>query len=875
MAVMRKSVTRLFTQFQPDHYTLEIDLDESGLRFAGRVVITGRKVGRPSKRLTFHANGLKVTSGKISFHGKKGVEDRTVTRLNLQKSMHEVRLHTEGLLYPGEYTVEMTFEAPINRGMTGIYPCFFKDGTDEKKLFATQFESHHAREAFPCVDEPEAKATFDLTLTTAEGIEVLSNTPIKNQTTNSARLTTTFERTPRMSTYLLAFVTGELNRKTAHTKSGVEVSTWATVAQPVSSLNFALDVAVKSIEYFEDYFGVPYPLAKSDHVALPDFSSGAMENWGLITYRERVLLAYDGDTGQSTKEQIALVVAHETSHQWFGNLVTMRWWNDLWLNESFANMMEYQCIDSFFPEWHVWDSFVAGEGLSAFRRDATYGVQAVRTDVHHPDEISSLFDPSIVYAKGGRLLYMLKNYIGDDAFRRGLTAYFNKHAYGNTTGDDLWAALSEASGKDVGAFMTPWLTRSGFPMLTVGQEYDGDNTLIISQQQFLDDPTKADVTRVWPVPLFASATLQLRGEKQNEVEPTEIITSSQVKYSLKQSAPVLLNTASRGHYLVRYTSESTLPFIREQIRTQTLSEADRLMALNAASMFARAGYDNFASALSLLSAYENETSEPVWDMMALIVGESRRFIDLDSTLETALKKLSDELASKQIARLGWNEKPGESSADQKLRGLVISLGLYAEDQTLVKHATDMFYAAKDDAIKLPAELRGLIMVVPIRAGDDVAFEYLLDLHDATQNSDMKNDVADALTSTRSGERAERLLGRLKNADLIKPQDADRWLVSLLRNRYTRSVAWQWMVDNWDWLEETYKHDKSYDYLPRYAASCVNTAEYQQKFDDLFLSKIDQPLLKRNIELGREEIATRVAWLARDLASVQTYFKADR
>lgn len=870
---MNKTVSRLYKSFQPEHYQLTIELDEAAMRFSGRVIITGKKVGRPSKRLTFHANGLKVTSGTITVRDKKGERKVPVSRINHQKTMHEARLHTDTLLYPGAYTVEMTFEAPITKGMTGIYPCFFKDGETEKKLFMTQFESHHAREAFPCIDEPEAKAVFDLTLITDDGVEVLSNAPVESQSrvarreprdsaglsaTRDSRLETRFEPTPRMSTYLLAFVTGELHQKSAQTKSGVDVNVWGTVAQPASSFDFALDVAVKSIEYFEDYFGVAYPLPKADHVAVPDFSSGAMENWGLITYRERVLLAYDNDTGQSTREQIALVIAHETSHQWFGNLVTMRWWNDLWLNESFANMMEYQCVDSFYPEWHVWDGFVSGEGLSAYRRDAIYGVQSVRTDVHHPDEISSLFDPSIVYAKGGRLLYMLKNYVGEAAFRKGLSAYFSAHAYGNTEGDDLWAALGEASGKDIGAFMTPWLTRSGFPVLHITQ--DGKQ-IELRQEHFLDDPAKADPQRIWPVPLFA-----------DKPALPKLLTKPVTKFSIPTSEVVMLNTGSRGHYLVHYASDKQLDAVVAKIGRGELDVADRLTLLNSASMFAHAGYDSFDKALSLLDAYRAEASEPVWDMLGLILGESRRFVDLDESIEPQLKKLSASIAATQIARLGWDEREQDTSADQKLRGTVLGLGLYAEVPELIAEATTRFAAYKETSAALPAELRGLIMCIPVKNGDDAAIDFLVAQHDSTQNSDLKSDISDALCATREPKQAAKLLERLKDSKLIKPQDADRWLVYLLRNRYTRATAWQWMVDNWSWLQETYEHDKSYDYLPRYAASCVNTPEYAAKFHELFDSKLDQPLLTRNITLGAEEIATRVAWLTRDLKAVQDFFK---
>jgi aminopeptidase N len=854
-----KSAVRLYTQFQPASYNVSFTIDEAANHFSGSVTISGKKVGRPSKRLTFHQNGLNITAASIVRADKKqGSVTIPVSRINRQKKLHEVRLHTEELLYPGEYAVQLEFDASITAGMTGIYPCFFKDGDTEKQLIMTQLESHYAREAFPCIDEPEAKAVFTLTLTTRAGVQVLSNTPVATQNTKDNLLTTTFEPTPRMSTYLLAFVFGDLQRATTTTARGTEVNIWATTAQPANSMDFALDVAKRSIEFFEDYFQTEYPLPKADHVACPDFSAGAMENWGLITYRERVLLAYPNETAQSTLEQIALVITHETSHQWFGNLVTMRWWDDLWLNESFANMMEYQAVDSMFPEWHIWDEFVSSEGLSSLRRDAIAGVQAVKTEVNQPDEISTLFDPSIVYAKGGRLLYMLKNYIGDEAFREGLSSYFRVHAYGNTEGSDLWASLSEASGKDIAAFMNPWLTRSGFPLVSVTQ--DG-NHVTLDQEQFLDDPSKADKERVWPVPLFTNVSGQPDefGVKRREL-------------TLPTADPMFVGTNARGQYLVRYTTDAHQQAMVEHIRSKQFGEADRLMLLNGASMQARAGYQPYGNVLSMLDAYADETSEPVWGIIALVTGEARRFIDQDPGLEDRIKPFIDRLVATQVARLGWEAQDGESAADQKLRALVLSLAAYAENEAVVTKATQMFADYKDKQVALPAELRTLVWVIPVKNGNDAAFDFLINLHDTTQNSDLKGDACDALTATRDPKRAEQLLTRLKDPKVIKPQDLDRWLVYLLRNRYVRDTAWDWLVANWGWLETTFANDKSYDYLPRYAASCVNTRAYQQKFRDLFESKQDQLLLKRNIQLGFEEIETRLQWLERDLSSVRQFFK---
>lgn len=859
---MTKSVARLYETFQPENYNLTVHPDRDALTFTGSVTITGKKVGRPSKRITLHQNGLKISEATITKHDKKGDQTVEIVRINNQNSLHEVRLHTDELLYPGSYTVSVSFSGVITRDMIGLYPCFFKNGGKEDFLLATQFESHHAREVFPCIDEPEAKATFDLTVIHESNLVVLGNTPAVNTepTKDHAGFTaTTFGTSPIMSTYLLAFVLGDMHKVSGKTNSGVEVNIWSPVSQPKEALTFALDVGIRTIEFFEDYFQTPYPLPKADHVGLPDFAVGAMENWGLITYREACLYLYPDSISQSTKEMVALVMAHETSHQWFGNLVTMKWWNDLWLNESFANMMEYEAVDALFPEWNIWDSFITSEGLQAYRRDATPGVQAVKTEVHHPDEISTIFDPSIVYAKGGRLLYMLKNYLGEDAWRAGLTAYFTEHKYKNTTGDDLWAALSKTSGKDIAAFMNPWLERSGYPVISIDQT---DNTITVSQEHFLDNRDKADKTRLWPTPLFASDT-----------SIPDILTTQNVQAHIDEDF-VILNQEAKGHYITRYVSPAHRQYLKSKIASKELSTIDRLTLLSNSTMLGRAGYESYAETLELLKAYEQETEEPVWDIMSLVLADARRFVDVNASLEPAIKSLVSRLVKTERTRLGWEEQESDSPADQKLRATVIGLSAYAEDKNTVTRALELFNQYKADPSVVSAELRGIVFTVAVKQQYGDAINYLQTLYTETNNSDLQRDIAGALTATRLPEQALSLLDFAKDAKNVKPQDADRWLFYLLRNRYCRETAWQWMEDNWSgWIEDTYAKDKTYDYFPRYAASVCSTEAQKARYIAFFEPKKDQPALARNIEIGIEEISNRVAWLNRDLKAVQAFFKA--
>jgi aminopeptidase N len=857
MEFMSKKVKRLFEGFQPASYRIELNPDPETMRLEGTVIVTGQKIGRPSQRITFHQHGLKVVEATISKQDKKETYDIPVSRISHHASFDEVRLHTDSQLFPGQYTITMRFTGKVQEGMHGIYASNYEEDGQKKKIVSTQFESHHAREAFPCIDEPEAKATFELTLVSPKDEQAISNMPAANEKTEGDKKVTTFEVTPRMSTYLLAFVYGDMHYKEAKTKDGVVVRVWATKAQTPESLDFGLDVATRGIEFFEDYYGVPYPLAKCDHVAIPNFSAGAMENWGLITYRERCLIADPATTSQSGREVVAMVVCHELSHQWFGNLVTMKWWDDLWLNESFANVMEYVAPASLFPEWDIWNTFITQEGLGSLRRDSIAGVQAVKTEVRHPDEISTLFDPSIVYAKGGRLLKMMFEYIGEEDLRKGLKAYFTKHAYKNTTGDDLWEALGDASGKDVAAFMTPWLTRSGFPVIEADQK---DSSLTVSQHHFLLDPAKADTERIWPVPLLSSTP-----------EVPALLEERDQKVELSSADFVRLNQGALGHYIVRYVQPDHSTAIAKLVSSKQLGIAERLMLLSDSTMLGRAGTQSFAATMELLEHYAHEDQEPVWDIMALVLADCRRFIDTAPDMEEPIKALIRKLIETQYQRLGWDELPNESSQDTKLRATIIGLGVYAEHDAILNRALELFDAYKKDTHAVHAELRGIVFSAAIRHNVEGAFDYLLKLDEETSNVDLKQDILGSLTAERKEPQIAILLDRLKDSDKVRQQDVDHWLVYLLRSRYARPQAWKWLRDNWGWIEKTFGGDKSYDYFPRYAASAFNTRELLNEYKEFFEPKQDQPILKRNILMGIEELENRVNWIERDLVALQSYF----
>lgn len=781
-------------------------------------------------------HGTAQAGGPIWIHGKDlEIASAAVNGKSVEYSLEEndeIRLHTDAKS-GDDYIATITFSGVLTDQMHGMYPCYFEHDGARKELVATQFESHHAREVFPCIDEPLAKATFDVTLTTETGVTVLGNMPVKSQNSENDKLVTSFERTPVMSSYLLAWVYGELHSKSAVTASGVEVNIWATPAQRPESLDFALDIATRTIDFFDEYFGIKYPLPKCDHVALPDFSSGAMENWGLITYREVALLADPTSTSVSAKHRIAAVIAHELSHQWFGNLVTMKWWNNLWLNESFANLMEYIALDAIEPSWNVWFDFASYETVMSLRRDATDGVQSVQVDVNHPDEISTLFDPAIVYAKGSRLLRMLERYMGSDNFRSGLREYFKRHAYGNTSETDLWDCLSEVSGLDIKAFMTPWISQPGYPVVRVSE------TSLTQEQFFVGD--HAPSSRLWPVSLGSD----------NESLPKLLKDSS---LAITTSSPFRLNIDDSAHFISLYP-ESMMTHHLDSIRDGSSDPVSRLQLLNEQTLLARGQLVGSESLVDMLEAYQNEDTESVWDIMAIAAAELKKFVDSDQHSEEALRRFTRTLASRQFERLGWSVQPGESEADTKLRATIVGMMVYGEDPGVLEHCASLATGNLDD---IDPELRAIVLGAAIKhATNDDLFNSLLSVHKSTSSAELQQDIASGLTSTKSESQIDTLVSLLTDSNTIRSQDVARWFVYLIRNKYSHEKAWQWLKDSWDWIEATFGGDKSYDDYPQYSAIGMVTREQLADYIEFFEPLKKQKALTRVIEMGASEIKARV------------------
>lgn len=844
---MKKGVTRLYKSFKPESYVLQIELDPDNMKFSGTVRLTGYKTGRPSKRITLHQKDLKIKSCRLGRGGRQTEDEIEIGRLNTHKKYDELRIHSKTMLYPGQYTIFVEFEGKITDPMNGLYPCYFEDNGHQKKLLATQFESHHAREVFPCIDEPEAKAIFDLAIVAPAKGTVLANMPARWSEVKNGLQSVVFDTSPIMSTYLLAFVYGEIEAKEAKTKNGTLIRAFAT-KDKIKQVNFALDTAVKCLEFYEDYFKIPYPLPKLDLVALPDFAAGAMENWGLVTYREQCMLYDAKNTSLSVKQYVAVVVCHELAHQWFGNLVTMRWWTDLWLNEGFASWIEYLAMDKLFPDWEMWTQFVVDDQQPALKLDALNNTHPIEVPIHHPDEIRSIFD-SISYNKGASVINMLHSYLGDQAFRDGLNHYLTKHAYKNADTIDLWQALEDSSKKPVRDFMHAWTTQPGFPVVMAGHI---DNNLSLNQQRFIiGEAEKHPGQPTWPIPI-------LGGEKLNSQFSTLAAT-------FKTATPIKLNSSQGGFYRVGYDAES-LGYLGKNIGKH--SELDRLGLLADAFETAKAGFTGLQAALDLLKYFEKETNSAVWDIIVANISDIRRVMD-DEEVRQLLKPFIIKLTRNELKRLGWTAKTTDSHFDLLLRPTILGLNAGAEQPEVLKKCLELFDQAKQPD-QIEADLRGLVCTTAARHGDEKAYKKLLSWHNSTTNSEDKVTLAAALTSFKQPALIKKALSEVNDKN-VRFQDAMYWLAYALGNHHAKDLAWQWIKENWSWLDKNLGSDLSFYRIPVYVGRSFSDQKFINDYNQFFKDKT-APALARSIKQGRELLEWQADWRQRDLLTVLEFLK---
>ena len=682
-----------------------------------------------------NAAELAITSCRVESSAGEALPSSTT----LDEKAETASFAFESALPAGPARLEIEFTGELNDRLRGFYRSRYTDmNGEERHLATTQFEATDARRAFPCWDEPSMKASFEVTLVVPEELEAVSNTlPAEEYVLDGGLRRVRFEETPVMSTYLLAFIVGDIKCVERTADNGTLVRVWATSGKENLG-EFAAETSVKLLSFFNDYFGVPYPLPKLDHIAIPDFAAGAMENWGAVTYREVVLLVDPERTSVQVRQRIAAIISHEMAHMWFGDLVTMAWWNDLWLNESFASWVGDKAVDSIFPEWEMWTQFVSSDTNSALSLDGLRSSHPIEQEVKDPAEIGQLFD-AISYSKGGSVLRMLEDFLGEETFREGLRRYISRHQYGNAVTRDLWTGLGEASGKPVAEIMDTWVQQTGYPVLDVEASYSDDGIeLHASQSRFvyehLVDPDATEDT-TWHVPVKAAA--------QGGASASALMDGPQADVQLTGGGGwVKVNPDQVGFYRVNYGGDGW-ERLRPAVEGMEVSAIDRLGLQNDAFALARAAYLPVTQFLSLAQSYVNETNAIVWEDVAANFGK----IDLLVTDEHYYDRFAGMMRSvygPAGERVGWEARPGERELDALMRSTILGqLGKYDDGATLDR-AASLFEQYMDNPDGVHPDIRGVVFNLAAQQGDASTYQATWDLYDSSPLEEEKMRLLMAL-----------------------------------------------------------------------------------------------------------------------------------
>jgi aminopeptidase N len=686
-------------------------------------------------------------------------------------------------LAPGRYKLALKFHGLINREARGMFHMKYKAGTAEKTMFATTMEPADARRLLPSWDEPAFRATFKLTVDLPASFKAYSNTPVEKQEKLDGGLQRiSFGVTPKMPSYLVVLVAGELERL-AGKQDGVDIGVVTTEGK-LGSAVYPLAVTRDVLHYYNNYFGVPYPLAKLDQIAIPGGFNGAMENWGGIVYNESVLL-YDPKKSPDNIKQLTFSVnAHEVAHQWFGNLVTMAWWDNLWLNEGFASWMATKATGHFHPEWRPYlDRQVEREGV--LNLDATKTTHPIQTPVLNEDQAANAFD-HITYGKGQAFLRMLEAYLGEEPFRKGIRAYMAKHQYSNTTSADLWSALEKASGKPVEKLASDWTTQPGFPVVKVEQVCDsGKRKVTLSQEQFrLDEP--APQQRLWNLPVQV-------GTVNGKAWYTLLSGPSTTVVQGSCDGTLVIDPASVGFFRVQYDQAS---FDALAAQVAKLPDTTRLKLQGDAWDMVMANRMQLDSYLKLVSKYSGEARLAVWDAILgnlatldkLAAGEPERPL---------IRRFLIDLASPKFSQLGWEEKPGEPMEDRQLRSRLANALARAGDPAAIAQGRARFARYLADPSSVSPSMIDFVMTVAGRDADVATYDALAARAMQAQSNEERNRFGRALAAAADPALAQRTL-QMALSPQLAPQLTTVIVAGVAASEHV-DQAWAFAVDNRDAL----------------------------------------------------------------------------
>ncbi len=766
---------RLVGDIIPLNYRITIDTNMKSFRYKGNEIITVA-VKKPLLKIPINAIEIDFVSAKVRCKGHEQIAKATVNA----KSGIATLAFTKPI--SGRAELEIEFTGKNNDEMAGFYRSKYGKGKNRSYLLTTQFEATDARRAFPCFDEPALKATFDLTLIIDDKLEAVSNMPVKGtRRMENGRKYVSFLTTPRMSTYLLYMGVGRYERLAGNAgKLKVSVLTMPGMKKYAK---LPLEYAISAIKYYERYFGIRYPLPKVDLLAIPDFAAGAMENWGAVTFRETALLV-DENSSVATKQYVADVVAHELAHQWFGDLVTMKWWDDLWLNESFATFMSAKAVDAAFPEWNFMAQYIDDTIGTAFSADCLKSTHPINVEVKSPGEIDQIFD-RISYEKGGTVLHMLEDFVGKEQFRKGLNAYLKTHAYSNATKYDLWNAIAKASrNSSFSTVAKAWIDKTGYPSVLVEE---GQKRFKLRQQRFtlLENASN----EVWPIPLHYIAA-----------SGSGTMLISQRTSSIKTDSDwIKLNYGQAGLYRTEY-SKDMLKKVGELISKRKLSDIDAWGIENDFFALARSGRRKLAEYLAFIDAYLKNVGYPA---NVSVLGHLNWLIAIatGTKFEDSVKKMTIAYSIPLLSRLGWHTKKGEGNIDTILRGMTISsLGIAGHKPTIDKALSLFSMFMKGKAIE--SNIRSAVYAIAARNGNADVYNFFLKRYKSENEPEEQRRSIQVLGAFSDAGLLGKAL-KLSLSNEVRLQDSFVIPAVVSSNPFGRSLIWKWSRQNWKTLMKRY------------------------------------------------------------------------
>ncbi|KAF2280737.1 uncharacterized protein EI97DRAFT_367805 [Westerdykella ornata] len=854
---------------KPVHYDLTLEPDFEKFTYEGKVAIE-LDVVEDTTSISVNAFELDIHKTTVSSGDRVIAENPTV---DYDEDTQTAKVSFDQTIPAGnKATLTMTFTGTLNDHMAGFYRSSFKDENGNTTWMATtQMEPTDARRAFPCFDEPALKAKFTVTLVADEKMTCLSNMDVASEKTVDSTITggkrkaVTFNPTPLMSTYLLAFVVGELNYIETN-NFRVPVRVYAPKDRDIEHGRFSLELAAKTLDFYEKTFDSPFPLPKMDMIAIPDFSAGAMENWGLITYRVVDVLIDEKVSGASVKQRVAETVQHELAHQWFGNLVTMDFWDGLWLNEGFATWMSWYSCNVFYPDWKVWEGYVTDNLASALSLDSLRSSHPIEVPVKRADEINQIFD-AISYSKGSCVLRMISKQLGEDVFMEGVRRYLKKHAYGNTQTSDLWAALGEASGKDVEKVMDIWTKKVGFPVVTV-TENPSQSSIRVKQNRFL---RTADVKPEEDETLFP-VYLGLRTKDGINKDLALTTREADFKLSEQDFGFFKLNADHTNIYRTSYSPER-LSKLGNAAKEGLLSVEDRAGMVSDAGSLAAAGYQKTSGILALLDGMRSEPNFVVWqEIIGRISSLRSAWMFEDEAVRDALKKFQLNLIKDKTHELGWTFTEQDGHIEQQFKAMMFGSAGVAKDETVIKAAFDMFNKFKaGDASAIHPNIRGNVYALALANGGEEEYNVVVNAYKNAKTSDERNSALRSLGHAKSPELIQRTLAFAFSPD-VKGQDIYLPIAALRTHPEGVKAQFEWMKENWEELQKRLPPTSSL--LSSVVAICTGsfTKEEQVSMVEEFFADKSTKGFDKALAQSLDAVRAKARWVERDGEDVATWLR---